>query len=561
MRVSLKFVGVAVLLSALAACGGGGSGTAPPTQPAPPSQPTPPAEPVPPLTLVASTPASGATSVACNVVPVLDFSGNLDSTTVVPANITLASGSINQAITLTVSDAQVTVTPAQKLSPTVSYTLTASTAVKGSKGEVLASPAAITFSCDGRWQTAGTIDSDDVGDAGTVKVAFDTSGNAIAVWAQSDGVHETIWSNRYTPATGWGAPAQVQTSTEDSNAPAISIDSTGNALVVWDGTPDGVNVYIYASRYTAASGWSAEVQISGSTAQSGTTDIAGDANGDAVALWVQFDGARNTVWGAHYTVAGGWSPSVAVGNGAGAARSSRLAMDADGNVLAVWAQSDGTRNNIWSNRYDAVTGWGTSALIETDDAGTASFPRVKFDSHGNATAVWYQSNGTVSTIRSNRYVAGTGWGSAIPIEGVHAGDAALARLAVDPSGDAIVAWEQSDGTRVSIWSNRYSIASGWGTETMIQPPPAGDAAEPWVDIDSHGNALTVWTQSDGTHTTIWGNRYLAGTGWGTAAPIETNTASDASTATVVMDANGAALAVWEQVDAGRDNIWANRFDF
>jgi hypothetical protein len=104
---------------------------------------------------------------------------------------------------------------------------------------------------------------DDVADAGTVKVAFDTSGNAIAVWAQSDGTHETIWSNRYTPGTGWGTPAQVQTSTEDSNAPAIIIDSTGNALAVWDGTPDGVNVYVYASRYTAASGWSAEVQISG----------------------------------------------------------------------------------------------------------------------------------------------------------------------------------------------------------------------------------------------------------------------------------------------------------
>jgi hypothetical protein len=124
-----------------------------------------------------------------------------------------------------------------------------------------------------------------------------------------------------------------------------------------------------------------------------------------------------------------------------------------------------------------------------------------------------------------------------------------------------VAWEQSDGTRVSIWSNRYSVGSGWGTETMIQPTPAGDAAEPWVDIDSHGNALTVWTQSDGTHTTTWANRYLTGSGWGTAAPIETNTTSDAGTATVVMDANGAALAVWEQVDAGRDNIWANRFDF
>jgi Bacterial Ig-like domain len=558
MTGSFRSVGIAVVLITLAGCGGGsGGGSLAP--PAPPSQPAPPSGPVPPLTLVASTPVTGAALVSCNVAPQLDFSGNLDPTTVVAANVTLTSGSTNQSVTLSVSDAQVTVTPTQKLTALLPYTLTATTAVKGSKGEVLASSVSITFTCDGAWQTAGTIDTDDAGDAGTVKVAFDTSGNAISVWAQSDGTHVSIWSNRYAPATGWGTPIQVQTSTEDSNAPTIVIDASGNALVVWDATPDGVNQYIYATRYTVGSGWGAEVQISGPTVSSGTTDIAGDANGDALTTWVQFDGARPNIWGAHYTVAGGWSPASLISNGAGNSKVARLAMDADGNVLSVWTQSDGTQYNVWSNRFDAATGWGTAALIEAVDAGTAGTPRVKFDSHGNAIAAWSQDS-TRGNIWSSRYVAGTGWGTPVPIETANDGLASLPRLAVDPSGDAIVAWQHSDGTRVSIWANHYSVGSGWGTEVMIESPPAGDAAEPWVDIDSHGNALTVWAQSDGTHTAIWANRYVAGTGWSTAAPIETDTTGDAATPSVVMDGNGAALAVWEQVNAGRDNIWANRFE-
>jgi hypothetical protein len=557
MTGSFRSVGIAVVLITLAGCGGGGGGSLAP--PAPPSQPAPPSGPVPPLTLVASTPVTGAALVSCNVTPQLDFSGNLDPTTVVAANVTLTSGSTNQSVTLSVSDAQVTVTPTQKLTALVPYTLTATTAVKGSKGEVLASSVSIAFTCDGAWQTAGTIDTDDAGDAGTVKVAFDTSGNAISVWSQSDGTHVSIWSNRYAPATGWGTPIQVQTSTEDSNAPTIVIDASGNALVVWDASPDGVNHYIYATRYTVGSGWGAEVQISGPTVSSGTTDIAGDANGDALTTWVQIDGARPNIWGAHYTVAGGWSPASLISNGAGNSKVARLAMDADGNVLSVWAQSDGTQYNVWSNRFDAATGWGAAALIEAVDAGTAGTPRVKFDSHGNAIATWSQDS-TRGNIWSSRYVAGTGWGTPVPIETANDGLASLPRLAVDPSGDAIVAWQHSDGTRVSIWSNHYSVGSGWGTEVMIEPPPAGDAAEPWVDIDSHGNALTVWAQSDGTHTAIWANRYVAGTGWSTAAPIETDTTGDAATPSVAMDGNGAALAVWEQVNAGRDNIWANRFD-
>lgn len=558
MTGSFRSVGAAVLLLTIAGCGGGGGAS--PSQPTPPSQPAPPSGPVPPLTLVASTPATGAASVSCNVTPQLDFSGNLDPATVVAPNITLTTGSTNQPVTFSVSDAQVTITPTQKLSWLVPYTLTATTAVKGSKGEVLAIPVSITFTCDGAWQTAGMIDTDDAGDAGVVKVAFDTSGNAIAVWSQSDGTRGSIWSNRYSPATGWSTPVQVQSSSEDSNAPSIVIDASGNALVVWDASPDGVNEFIYASRYTAAGGWTAEVQISGPTVSQGSNDIAGDANGDALTTWVQLDGSRPNIWAAHYTVAGGWGPATLVSNGAGNSRVARLAMDAEGNGASVWTQFDGTQYNVWSNRYDAATGWGTAALIEVLDAGTAATPRVKFDSHGNAIAVWSQSDGTQSNIWSSRYISGTGWGIPVLIEPVDAGDASLPRLAVDPSGDAVVAWQQSDGTRVSIWSNHYSVATGWGAEIMIQPAPAGDAAEPWVDIDSHGNALTVWAQSDGTHTAIWANRYVAGTGWSTAAPIETDTTGDAATPSVAMDGNGAALAVWEQVDAGRDNIWANRFD-
>ena len=556
MTGCFRFVGVTVVFIALAACGGGGGGSGGAS-----STPPPPSGPVPALTFVASTPVSGANSVACNVAPVLDFSGNLDPATVIAANFTLTSGSTSQAVTVSVSDAQVTVTPAQKLSPLVPYTLTASTAVKGSKGEVLASAASITFTCDGHWQTAATIDTDGTGDTGAVKVAFDPSGNAIAVWNQSDGTDTTIWTARYSATSGWGTPVQLQSSTEEANAASIVIDGSGNALVIWDASPDGTSNYVYASRYTAANGWSSEEQISGPAVSEGTADIAGNTNGDALALWVEFDGTANNVWGAHYTVAGGWAPAAMVSNGAASARSSRLAMDSAGNVLSVWSQLNGARLDIWSNRYDAVTGWGTAALIETNDAGTAAFPRVKFDAQGNAIAAWTQSDGTQTNIWSNRYVAGTGWGTPVLIESADAGNATLPRLAVDPSGDAIVVWPQSDGTRMSMWSNHYSVASGWGTEIMIETVQAADASEPWVDIDSHGNALAVWTQSDGTHTTTWANRYTAGTGWGSAGPIETNSTGDSGTSVVAMDANGAAVAVWEQVDSGRDNIWANRFDF
>ncbi len=46
--------------------------------------------------------------------------------------------------------------------------------------------------------------------------------------------------------------------------------------------------------------------------------------------------------------------------------------------------------------------FGTAALIETD-AGNASNPQIAFDANGNALAVWEQSDGTRSNIWANRY--------------------------------------------------------------------------------------------------------------------------------------------------------------
>jgi hypothetical protein len=79
-------------------------------------------------------------------------------------------------------------------------------------------------------------------------------------------------------------------------------------------------------------------------------------------------------------------------------------------------------------------------------------------------------------------------------------------------------------------------------------------------LNSSGNGLAVWEHSDGTRTDIWANRYTPGNGWGTAERIETDNAGDATSAQVALDPSGNGLAVWSQSDGTRTNIWANRFE-
>ena len=413
------------------------------------------------------------------------------------------------------------------------------------------------------WGTATIIETDNAGSASSPQIAIDANGNALAVWMQSDGTRDNIWSNRYSAGTGWGTAALIETDNAGAYNPQIAIDANGNALAVWTQS-DGTRDNIWSNRYTAGTGWGTAALIETDNAGAAQyPQIAIDASGNALAVWHQFDGTSTNICSNRYTAGTGWGTAVLIEtDNAGTAAFPKIAMDANGNALVVWRQFDGTRDNIWSNRYTDGTGWGTAALIETDNAASASGPQIAIDTNGNALAVWQQAGGTGESIWSNRYTAGIGWGTAAVIQ-INAGPAYSPQIAIDASGNALAVWWQSGGTRLNIWSNRYSAGTGWGTAALIETDNAGMFSNPpfspEIAFDATGNALAVWLAPDGTRSNIWSNRYTAGTGWGTAALIETDNVGNAGRPQIVIDTNGNALAVWQQYDGTRDNIWSNRF--
>ena len=287
-----------------------------------------------------------------------------------------------------------------------------------------------------------------------------------------------------------------------------------------------------------------------------------DAAGNAMAVWHQHDGMRFSIWVNRYTVGTGWGTAQLIEtDNADDAEEPKVAIDADGNAIVVWAQSDGTRANIWTNRYTADVGWGRAQLIESNDSGDAARPQIAIDADGAAIAVWEQYSGAHKNIWANRYTAAAGWGTAQLIETNNAGDARYPQVGMDAGGNAIVVWQQDDGTHFNIWANRYSAAVGWSTALLIETNSAGDAfGPPQVAIDVSGNATVVWYQSDGTRYNIWANRFAAGSGWAGARLIETNYGEKASRPQIAMDAVGNAMAVWIQYDGTRDNIWANYYN-
>ncbi len=205
--------------------------------------------------------------------------------------------------------------------------------------------------------------------------------------------------------------------------------------------------------------------------------------------------------------------------------------------------------------------WGQAARIETNNDWNAYSPQVAMDGNGNAIAVWSQTDGPNDNILANRYISATGWGGATLIETNNLGNASGPQVAMDDGGNAIVVWSQTNGIKKSIWANRYrsGMGAGWDKAGLLEVKDLGDASYPQVGMDSYGNAIAVWSQYDGANDNIWANRYLFGMDWGTPELFNINNSEDAYDPDVAVDRDGSAIAVWRQYNPDTNNIYANSF--
>ena len=434
--------------------------------------------------------------------------------TVTPTPTVAITGTLPSGVTFDITTGVLSGIPAAGSIGTYPLTITASNGVFPNASQNLT----LTVQAASKsWGTAALIETNDSGVAIEPQVTFDAFGNAVAVWMQYDDVsgRYNIWSNRYTASTGlWGTAVAISNNVGSAQSPQVAVDANGNAIAVWH--QDDGHTNIYTNRYTASTGlWGIAALLETNDAgYAYYPQVAIDAYGNAIVVWYQNVGYPYNIWSNRYTAStNSWSGAAKIEtNTAGNALNPQIAIDANGNVVAVWQQYDdvASRYDIWSNRYTASTGiWSTASPIETDNAGWATQPQVVFDTSGNAVAVWMQSDGSRYNIWSNRYIASTGlWGMAVLLETDNTGDANNPQIAVDAHGNAVAVWMQSDGSRYNIWSNRYIASTGlWGTAVLLETDNTGDANEPQVAIDTNGNAVAVWLQSDGQRTTIWSNMY------------------------------------------------------
>jgi hypothetical protein len=250
-----------------------------------------------------------------------------------------------------------------------------------------------------------------------------------------------------------------------------------------------------------------------------------------------------------------------------------VASDADGDSVVVWhGNGVGDALGIFGRRYNSAgTAQGSEFLLNTTTSGTQNLPAVAMNPSGDFVVAWAGNGpGDTGGIFVQRFnAAGTAQGGELRVNTFTTGIQRYPTVAMDPLGNFVVAWGSigQDGSGEGIYARRVT-ASGLpvGSEFLVNTTTAGNQEFTKLAMDADGNFAVVW-QGGGTGDTggIFAQRYNAA-----AAPqggefrVNTFTTNAQAVASIAVHPSGNFVVTWssDQDQAGVSNfgIYAQRFD-
>ena len=342
------------------------------------------------------------------------------------------------------------------------------------------------------WQVSPDDLSDPGGSADAPQIAVDAAGDATAVWIRSDGTSFIVQAKTKPFEESWQDLDNLSDPGRDAFVPQIAMDADGNATAVWQ-RYGGNNYIAQAKTKPFRESWQDLDTLSASGQDALEPQIAVDAAGNATAIWLGTNGTNYIVQAKTKPFGESWQENPDNLSAAGQdVYMPQIAVDAAGNVTAVWVRYSGTNFIVQAKTKPFGGSWQVSPDNLSASGRNAFLPQIAVNAAGNATAVWQRSDGTNNIIQAKTKPFGGSWQN-IPDDISATGqDAFLPQIAVDAAGNATAVWQRSDGTNVIVQATTKAFGKSWQENPDDLSAAGQDALEPQIAMDAAGNATAVW---------------------------------------------------------------------
>jgi Bacterial Ig-like domain len=524
--------------------------------------------------LLSTAPADDAQEVTRSIQPTLTFSAPLDPATVVPGLVTLSSIGGEETVTVSATNAVLTITPSRALLPLTDYVLTVNNTLLSNSGATLPDPVQVNFRTrEGAWATQELVSGTDANTGGPFadfsRMVVDADRRVTALWLAGG----QLWARQRPEAGDWGSPVRIDDAGADEIYDlAIASGDSAAVIITWAQTESGSGgdaTRIFSRRFTAATGWEPAQLVVQSAADHASLNLAMRPDGSGALAWYETTSNTNAIMVSRFDPATGWTSAQRIDTATGALSPAVMKVSDGGVVIAAWSQvMTGPGGDVFSARYTPATGWSTPVHLSVGFTlqGISTLSSLDVAADGRAVATWQQGISVFPYIAASYYTPGQGWTAPERIEN-GPGNSSSARVAIDHLGVAHAVWLQAISGAGHVHASRRDPTTGtWSTPKAISNIVGTAAAfSAVVTIDRSGNALAAWYELDvsaGAQYTVRGNRYTPENGWGGAESIGTpDRAVGSGSVRLAIDSAGTGWAIWSQRDSTNvPRVLVNRFE-
>ena len=366
--------------------------------------------------------------------------------------------------------------------------------VQWDEGNRLYNVWANTYTPTTGWGSALEIDEYNQGDSLYPQVAINNNGVAIIVWSNTNTItnESRVMAQTFTFAdSSWSGTNELGLGDIHISLPRIALNDNDVAIVAWSQLVSGW-LSVYSNIFNGT--WQ-------STPMALETDNSGDASAPQLALnasnqahviWHQSDGTNQHVWSNYYSGAEWGGPQLLDETSDIDSRHPRIAIDEQGNAFALWLEIHESKQSIWASTYGTANNWSTPKLIEENDDTNAYSPRIAINANGDPLAIWSQQalETNDAKIWTNRYdKSSEKWQSAQIY--CHANNTHISNPQLTSTNDnyLVLAWEFAADEPYECEDNVVTVTEEDSDNTSEEeeaPPPLSRIQIEWLtpDFDS-----------------------------------------------------------------------------
>ena len=291
--------------------------------------------------------------------------------------------------------------------------------------------------------------------------------------------------------------------------------------------------------------FSAAKNVSNNSDYSFTPQIAVDAAGNIYAVWEDDTANNSNILFSRSTDGGAtFSAPRNLSNSSGWSFGPRILVDSHGGIDVVWVDpTPGNQDIFFSHSTDGGATFSMPQNLSNDAADSGS-PQIAADTNGNISVVWESDDIKYGVLYSHSTDGGATFSTPVNLTTNPTGSFGP-QIAVGADGSINVAWEDDFNFQSDICFSRSTDKGATFSTPKNLSSNAGNSFAAQVAVDPSGNINVVWMDDTPGHYVIFLSRSADQGASFSSAKSLSNSSGNSSSPQIGVDANGGTYVAWQ----------------